>query len=60
MLCVGSSLYACSPKEILGVIINKMKNNLSVKVYCQVTKFRNQILSLGNKIDDLDHKFPAL
>jgi len=47
MLCVGSSLYACSPKEILGVIINKMENNLSVKVYCQVTKFRNQITIFG-------------
>jgi len=47
MWYVGSSLYTCSPKEILGVIINKMENDLSVKVYCQVTKFRNQITIFG-------------
>jgi hypothetical protein len=44
---IDSSLSICFPREILGVVINKTKNNLSIKIYRQITKFSNKVTIFG-------------
>ena len=44
---VYSPLRIHSSRKILEIVINKMVNNLRVKVYYQITKFSNKISIFG-------------
>src|SRR5439155_23160522 len=58
ILHIDSSIYTHLLKKNLGIVINKMENDLRVKVYYKITNFGKYLLILGNNTDDLIYKFP--